>query len=196
MAITTDSLKRSFRENPVRILMGGLAVLVIGCSLFVGIRASAARAEFSGRMDPWRTTANQLATVQQQFRGPSSAEAAAFASEGARMGMLGVSPAARVELLRSIGQMVEDAGLSRVRVSPAPSDTAFLPERRIGDRILASAPYVVSVDFAGSFAGAVQFVSNLPPSVSVSQLKAIRRGGVATYQVILSVYQLDVEAPG
>jgi hypothetical protein len=197
MASSTGSIGRWSRDNPTQTLAAAVAMLVIGLSLWVGIQARRASRELTSRKAVWQQASNQLATVQQQFRVPSSMESAALISESSRMGALGVSPADQLTLIESIGSLAEACGLARVRVNSAPvTDTLFAPPRSIGSQNLKPASYAVTLEFTGSFAGLVQFVSSLPPSVSVSRIGAGRGSGSTAYHLVLSVYELDANSSG
>jgi len=191
MSTFSDSLRRWRTERPNQLLAVGVGLFVLVAAGAVGLRARSASAELSERATAWQQTANQLATLQQQFRVPSSSESSRLIAESARMGALGVPPSERVSLLEFLTRLADAAKLSEVRVNVrAGTDSAFIPPRSIGTGPVNPAAYSVTVDFTGSFAGLVQFVSNLPPSVSVSRLGAARSLGHTAYHVGLSVYEL------
>jgi hypothetical protein len=191
MASLTESLARWRREHPNQLPALGLGLFVLAASLWVGIQARSASAALILKQTGWQQTANQIAAVQQQFRVPSSFESAALIAESARMGALGVPPSERVALMEYIARLAESSALSEVRVNfRAGMDSAFIPPRLIGTQPFSPATYSLTLDFTGSFAGLVQFVSNLPPSVSVSRLGAARNGERTVYHIVLSVYEL------
>jgi hypothetical protein len=181
------------RSNPNQLLAVGLSVAVIAGSVWIGAKAKAAAAELSAKRAAWEQTSNQLATVQQQFRVPTATESAALLAESSRMGALGVPSEEKFNLVEAVGRLAEAAALRSIRVNAMEApDSLFLPERSLPGSRIKSADYVLVVEFAGSFAGAVQFVSSLPPSVLVARMNAGQRGGMAAYSMILSVYELDV----
>lgn len=181
------------RSNPNQLLAVGLSVAVIAGSVWIGAKAKTAAAELSAKRAAWEQTSNQLATVQQQFRVPTATESAALLAESSRMGALGVPPEEKFNLVEAVGRLAEAAALRSIRVNAMEApDSLFLPERSLPGSRIKSADYVLVVEFAGSFAGAVQFVSSLPPSVLVARMNAGQRGGMAAYSMILSVYELDV----
>jgi hypothetical protein len=184
------------RTNPNQVIAMALATLVIGASAWVGIKARGVSSQLADKRLGWEQSANQLATVRQQFRAPTSTESAALIAESSQMGSLGVAPADKISLVDMVGRLAEACALTGVRVnSVAPSDSAFIPERDISGTRIAPADYALVVEFAGSFANAQKFVSSLPPSVSLYRLSAGRREVGASYRLILSVYQLDAN-PG
>jgi hypothetical protein len=90
-----------------------------------------------------------------------------------------------------IARLAEASSLVEVRVnSQSGADSAFIPPRVIVADPISPAAYTLTLDFTGSFAGLVQFVSTLPPSVSVSRLGAARNGERVLYHIVLSVYEL------
>lgn len=181
------------RSNPNQLLAVGLSVAVIAGSVWIGAKAKTAAAELSAKRAAWEQTSNQLATVQQQFRVPTATESAALLAESSRMGALGVPPEEKFNLVEAVGRLAEAAALRSIRVNAMEApDSLFLPERSLPGSRVKSADYVLVVEFAGSFAGAVQFVSSLPPSVLVARMNAGQRGGMGAYSMILSVYELDV----
>lgn len=178
-------------EHPNQHPAIGLAALILAASIWVGLRSRAVAGELAGKRQTWQGTADQLATVRQQFRVPSSSESAALLAESARLGALGVPPSERVSLMELVARLADASGLADVQVNfrSAP-DSAFVPPRSIGSSSLSPAPYTIAVDFTGSFQGVVQFVSNLPPSVSVSRVSAGRRPDRPAYHILLAVYEL------
>ena len=111
------------------------------------------------------------------------------------MGALGVPAAEKLNLVDMLGRLAEACSLRSVRVnSVAPSDSTYVPDRKVGGRRINPADYALAVEFAGGFADAQKFVSSLPPSVSLSRMSATRREGSTQYQLILSVYQLEASS--
>lgn len=191
MATFAESFARWRRDRPNQLSAIVVGVFIATASIWVGIRARTATAALSRRGAAWEQTAGQLATLQQQFLVPSSLESAALIAESARIGALGVPTADRVSLMEYLASLADASALSDVRVNfKAGTDSAFIPPRSIGGVAISPAAYSVTLDFTGSFAGLVQFVSSLPPSVSMSRLGAARSGGRATYHIVLSVYEL------
>lgn len=197
MAPTRESLRRWHRDNPNRALAMGVALFVIGLSLWVGFKTRRATAELASKGSAWQATSNQLATARQQFRVPTSTESAALIAESAQLGALGVPGSEELTLVESVGRLAEACSLTRVRAnSSVVPDSSFTPQRSIGAQRIEPADYAVTLEFAGSFAGVVQFVSNLPPSVSLSRISAARNGAVTVYHVVLSVYALNASNAG
>jgi hypothetical protein len=196
MPSLNDTLRGWIRDNPIRLLSIGVAVLVIGVSLWVGIQARQATKELAQKRAAWKRMSEDLADIRQQFRVPSSTEAAALIAESRQMAALGVPKTDRLALLESIGRLAEACSLLQVRVSATPTDSLIIPPRAIGAQTIGPAGYAVTLEFAGSFAGVVQFVSSLPPSVSVSLLRGARQGAATLYHVVLSVYELDANNAG
>jgi hypothetical protein len=186
-----QTFSRWRREQPNQLFVIGLAMVVLAGSLWVGIRFRAASARLTAKRPAWQAVADQLATVQQQFRAPTPKETASLLAESGRVNALGVPASDRVSLMEAVSRIADEAGLADVRVSfRQGADSAFVRPRIVGTATLSPAPYSVVVDCAGGFAGVVQFVSNLPPSVSVSRLGASRQGNRAAYHILLSVYEL------
>jgi hypothetical protein len=191
MAPLTESVRRWQRERPNHLLAVALGLFVIAASIWVGLQAKSVAASVSQKGAAWQQTASQLAALQQQFRTPSSFESAALITESARAGALGVPASDRVSLMEYVARLADASALSEVRVNfKAGMDSAFIPPRLIGADPISPATYSVTVDFTGSFVGLVQFVSSLPPSVSISRLGASRNGRHTAYHVVLSVYEL------
>lgn len=184
------------RSNPNQPITMAVAALVIGLSVWIGLKARTSTNDLAAKRVAWEQTASQLATVQQQFRVPSSTEASALLSEAARMGTLGVPEGEKLDIIDMLGRLAEASGLTRVRVtSAAASDSAVLAEREVLGTRISNADYALNVEFTGSFADAQKFVSSLPPSVSLSRLTAARDDRGTQYHLVLSVYQLDAK-PG
>jgi hypothetical protein len=192
---TLQSVSRWVRANPNQLLGIGVAALVLGMSGWMGTRARSVAADLSSKRSAWNATASQLATVQQQFRAPSSTESASLIAESSRMGALGVRPGDKLSLVDMMGRLAEACALTAIRVNTVPaSDSAFVVSRQLSGVPIKPADYALAVEFVGSFANAQKFVSSLPPSVSLWRLTATRRTGGALYQLVLSVYELDANS--
>jgi hypothetical protein len=190
-----QEFSRWLKSNPHELSVIGVALLVMALSGWTGFRSRGIAAELASKRSSWSGTAEQLATVQQQFRVPSSTENAVLMAESNRMGALGVPRADRLALVDMVGRLAEACALRSVRVNTSQaSDSAFVPDRQVGGTPIKSADYLVAVEFVGSFANAQKFVSSLPPSVTLSRLTATRRDGGANYRLVLSVYELDANS--
>ena len=186
---------RWVRSNPNQLLAIGVAVLVVGLAAWTGLRARRTAGDLASKRVAWEATANQVATVRQQFRAPTSTESAALLAEASRMGALAVPADDKLALADVVGRLAEACGLRSVRVtSVRASDSTFVPTREVAGSSIKPATYALAVEFAGSFASAQKFVSSLPPSVSLSRLTAARREGAVLYQLTLSVYELDANS--
>ena len=190
-----QQLSAWMRSNPNRLLGIGVAVLIMALATKVGLKARGVARDLSSRKAAWNLTASRLATVQQQFVVPTTTESSALIAESSQMGALGVPPAEKLTIVDMVGRLAEACALRAVRVnSVARSDSAFVPDRKVGTSRINPAGYALAVEFVGGFADAQKFVSSLPPSVSLSRMAATRREGGTQYQLILSVYQLDANS--
>lgn len=190
-----QQLSAWMRSNPNRLLGIGVAVLIMALATKVGLKARGVARDLSSRKAAWNLTASRLATVQQQFVVPTTTESSALIAESSQMGALGVPPAEKLTIVDMVGRLAEACALRSVRVnSVARSDSAFVPDRKVGTSRINPAEYALAVEFVGGFADAQKFVSSLPPSVSLSRMAATRREGGTQYQLILSVYQLDANS--
>jgi hypothetical protein len=191
MSSLGQELARWKREHPTRLLSLGGAIVVLAASGWVGAKSRAATLSLAAKQAAWRSSAEQLATVTQQFRTPSSSETASLLAESGRVTALGVQPADRVSLMELVARAADASMLTDVHVTFRTGiDSVLIAPRIIGGSTISPASYGIVIDCSGSFAGVVQFVSSLPPSVSVSRLSASRHGDRATYHVLLSVYEL------
>src|SRR3954469_17314880 len=91
------------KANPNLALALAVALLVIGLSGWIGMRARTATHNLVTSRGTWETTAAQLATVQQQFRVPSTTEASALVAEASRMSALGVPSDEKLSLVDMLG---------------------------------------------------------------------------------------------
>ena len=194
MAATLAQFNSWHRSNPGVLVRVGMALLIGGAAAWVGWQARTATNLLNLKRQAWASAAGQIATVRQQFQVPSAQEAAAVIAESAQSGSLGVPNGERLTLVDAVGRLAEACGLANVRVTPTKgTDSVYVPARMIGSKALPAADYVIDLRANGSFAGLVQLVSTLPPSVTVSRLRAFRQGQTAAYELLLSVYRLDVE---
>ena len=190
-----NSASQWARVNSSHLIAAGVAILVAGAAAFVGLQARTAAGELAARRVAWEQVASQLATVQQQFRIPTSMESASLLAEASRMGALGVPVGEKLAIIDLVGNLAEASSLASVRVTAmAATDSAAFVERQVGGTRIGRADYALSVEFVGSFANAQKFVSSLPPSVSLARMSASRREGGAQYHLVLSVYQLDAQS--
>jgi hypothetical protein len=172
-----------------------VALLVVGLSGWIGTRARATAKSLGMTRQAWESTAAQLATVQQQFRLPTSRESAELVAEANRMSALGVPAEEKLGLVDMLGHLAEALALSAVRVSVVSvPDSAVIPARQVVGSAIKPASYAIAVEFVGRFADAQKFVSSLPPSVSLSRFSASRRDGGALYRLVLSVYEIDANS--
>jgi hypothetical protein len=191
MAPISPGLVRWRREQPNQLFVLIVAIAVLTGSMWVGGKSRVAAERLAAKRPAWQKAADDVAILRQQFRLPSSKETAALVAESGHLTALGVTSSERVSLMELVARIADDARLSNVHVSfKAGTDSSFVPARAIGASTLNTASYSIVVDFSGSFAGVVQFVSNLPPSVSVSRLSASRQDNRAAYHILLSVYEL------
>jgi hypothetical protein len=191
MAPISQGLVRWRREQPNQLFVLIVAIAVLAGSMWVGGKSRVAAERLAAKRPAWQKAADDVAILRQQFRLPSSKETAALVAESGHLTALGVTSSERVSLMELVARIADDARLSNVHVSfKAGTDSSFVPARAIGASTLNTASYSIVVDFSGSFAGVVQFVSNLPPSVSVSRLNASRQDNRAAYHILLSVYEL------
>lgn len=190
--MATNPLARWQRERPDQLLLLVISAFTLVVSIWLGWQASMARKRLASSAASWRRTADQLATVRQQFHLPSSSESADLLRESASLGVLGVVPTERVSLMELVTKEADASALQDVRVNfrPAIGDSVYLPPRNVGRSPISAAGYSLSVEFTGSFAGLLKFVSSLPPSVSVSRIGASRRANGAAYHVLLGVYEV------
>ena len=197
MSSFLDSARKWRRESPNQLWAGAVGVILAGVSIWVGLQARSVRTRLASKNAEWQQAAVSLATVQQQFKAPDSKESATLAGEAAHLGALGVPPSERVSLMEYLARLAEESSLADVRVNIRQgTDSVFIPSRAIGAEPITPAAYSVLLDFTGSFAGVVQFVSTLPPSVAVSRLEAAGSGGHPAYHVVLSVYELPDGSTG
>jgi hypothetical protein len=193
MAFNVAELRRKVAGRAIPLAAVGLAIAISGTSLLLGRQASAKAAALDGDHRRLTNTVKLIGDWRSSFRAPTDSESRALLSEVPRAGDLGIPAGRRFVVLETMTQAAEDAGLRDIEVNvgdPDP-DSAFVPPReKVGQTQLDLASYVVSIDFTGSFASLLKFVSNTPPSL------VIRRLGVATgddgvrYKVIFSVYEI------
>lgn len=196
MASLSD-LRTRLRLAPEQTTLIALAIVVIGAATWLGLSARRAAADVATTGLAWRRMDAQLSAMRQQFRPPTATESALLSTESAKIGALGVPAGEQLGVMDAVGRLAESYGLDRVRVTVVRSqDSAFVERRVVAGQSIERAKYALSVEFRGSFDNAVKFVSSLPPAVSISRLAAGRREGGTTYQLILSVYELNGDTGG
>lgn len=173
-----------------------VAVIVIIAALLVGVHVRATAAEVEARQAAWQQADSAVAVVQSRFQAPTPRESSALLAESSRLSALGVADGEQLNVMGAIDRLAGEAALLNVRVSSVPvSGSVHQPPRRVAGVTIKPAGYEIAVEFEGSFAHAMRFVSSLPSSVAMNRLTASRRPGPPAYQVFLSVYQLDAR-PG
>src|SRR2546423_7875893 len=159
MAPLSQSFSRWRREHPNQLFAVLLPIAVVAGSIWVGAKARAATSRLTVKRPAWQSSADELATIRQQFRLPTSGETAALLAESGHVATLGVPPSERVSLMELVARVADDAKLSDVHVSfKAGTDSAYVAPRTIGASTLSAAPYSIVVDVSGGFASLVEFV--------------------------------------
>ena len=101
-----------------------------------------------------------------------------------------VSRDTRVALAEHVASRAEQVGLSDVRVRFAPPDSSAAPARPdLFSATVAVADYAIYIDCAGSFASVLSLVNQLPPSVALQRLTAVRDKTGAHFRLILAVFE-------
>jgi hypothetical protein len=96
----------------------------------------------------------------------------------------------RVSLVGNLASRAELVGLSGVRVSFAAPDSAAAPAQpELFATAVAIADYGVSIDCGGSFAQLLSFVNQLPPSVALQRITAVRDKAGSHFHVMLAVFE-------
>ena len=113
--MSTASLAAWSKSKPNQLISIVVGIVLIGAAAWVGLKARSAAGLIRDRRPAWEQTAYQLATVQQQFRVPSSTESAALLAEATRMGALAVPKGDKLNLVDIVGRLAEASSLSDVQ---------------------------------------------------------------------------------
>ena len=96
----------------------------------------------------------------------------------------------RVSLAERLAARAERVGLSDVRVRFAAPDTSAAPAKpTLFSATVAVADYAISVDCAGSFAAVLSLVNDLPPSVALQRITAVREKAGSHFRLTLAVFE-------
>jgi len=96
----------------------------------------------------------------------------------------------RVSLAQQVASSAESAGLTGVRVMFATPDSAAPPVRpELFSATVAVADYTIVIEGAGSFAAVLSLVNELPASVALERLIAVRDKSGSHYRLTLAVFE-------
>jgi hypothetical protein len=186
MAFSTANLKAIIARHRLHSEVVGVSALAILAAFVVGTAARRQAAPLMAERDRLRAQEQEIASFRAAFQPASEAE---WVSRIPDTLSLSIEPDSRIGLMQSIALRGENAGLHDVRVrlagpdsaAPAPTD---LPS---GAQVAA---YTLALDGVGGFGSLVSFVKQLPLSVALQRVSAVRgAGGTVQYHVVLAVYE-------
>ncbi|HEY4217835.1 MAG TPA: hypothetical protein VGM67_11905 [Gemmatimonadaceae bacterium] len=103
---------------------------------------------------------------------------------------ISVPRANRVSLAGDLASRAEQVGLRNVRVNFAPPDSSAAPEHpEFFGAPVSVADYGVAVECGGSFAAVLSFVDQLPSSVALQRITAVRDKAGSHFLVMLAVFE-------
>jgi hypothetical protein len=188
MAMTMTDLK-SFSTR-YRVHAEAIGVALFAFVVFAGLGIAARR-----KLAPARTDEAAAAAVD----GEISSFRAAFKAAPTSPDVMATLPDSfaidvprddRVSLAGNLASRAELVGLSDVRVKFALPDSSAAPDHPdLFSTTVAVADYSVSIECAGSFASVLSLVNQLPPSVALQRITAVRDKTGSHFRLMLAVFE-------
>jgi len=166
-----------------------IAVAAFACVAFAALGLAAKR-----KLAPARAEHASVSMVESEvssFRSafkpaPAGQEIPTLADSFA----VAVSRDERMSLAGDLASRAESAGLRSVRVNFASPDSAAAPEAPdFFAGTVSVADYGIAIDCGGSFAGVLSFVNQLPASVALQRITAVRDKDGSHFHVMLAVFE-------
>lgn len=173
-----------------RVHAEAIGVALFACAAFAALGVAAKR-----KLAPVRADQVSVSMVESEVSSFRSAFRAAPAGQDVPAALpdsfaVSVVRDDRVSLAGDLSARAEAAGLKDVRVNFAPPDSAAAPSHPdFFATPVAVADYGVAVECGGSFAAVLSFVNQLPPSVALQRITAVRDKAGSHYHVMLAVFE-------
>ncbi len=175
------------RRWDLTVLVAGLFVLAV--SGWVVLRAVARLSSERAEVAQLRSEADRLLQLRSSFVPPTRAESLAWEAADVDARALGVDPAERLALARTIARLAENAGLRGVQAQFIASDTLGVEPRTAAAGIsYQPAAFGLRLVARGSYDDLQRLISRLPPSVTVRAMSAARTVGPPEYRLVLGVF--------
>lgn len=172
MAMTIDDIKALVGRHRTQSEAIGVAVLAILASLIVGTAAKRAAAPSVAERTRLRVVGQEIADFRRAFQTSTPEQDAIRLPDSLSVT---VDHDARLSVAQRMAQRAEGSGMRDVRVRFATADSAALPPiPEIAGGAAQPAPYAITLDATGGFAAVLSFVKQLPPSVTLQRLSAVR----------------------
>jgi hypothetical protein len=166
-----------------------MAVAAIACVVFTGLGLAAKRKLAPARADQASVSmvAGEVSSFQSAFKAAPPGQDVPTLPDSFAVAVARVD---RVSLAGDLASRAESAGLRSVRVNFAPPDSAAAPDHPdfFADPV-SVADYGIAIDCGGSFAGVLSFVNQLPPSVALQRITAVRDKAGSHFHVMLAVFE-------
>ncbi len=188
MAVTMADVRAAMRQHRLRSEVLGVALLAL--FVFVGLGLAARR-----RLLPIRTDISTLRVVETEISTFRSAFQPLTPQEDADARLpddlqVGVAHDLRVSLAEQLASGAERRGLSGVRVRFAGPDSAAPPAKPdMTNRAVALADYSLALECSGSFGAVLSLINQLPPSIALQRLVAIRTKSGTQYSLTFAVFE-------
>ena len=187
MPLTTADV-RAFATR-YRVHAECIAVAAFACVSFVALGVAAKR-----KLMPARAEQASVSMVESEV----SSFRSAFRPAAAGVDVptlpdsfaIAVSRDERMSLAGELAARAEAAGLRSVRVNFAAPDSSAAPEHPdFFAQQVSVADYGIAIDCAGSFAAVLSFVNQLPSTVAVQRITAVRDKAGSHFHVMLAVFE-------
>lgn len=189
MTLTFASVRSTARRYRVQAMGVGTALFAIVPAMLLGVGARHRVAALRTEQRRLESDSAEIANFRSHFRAaPGEQELRGLPDTLA----IAVSRDMRVSLAETIASRAEHLGLRDVRVrfsSPDSASPPARPELTSKDAAIAVADYDLSIDCGGDYAAVLSLIGQLPTSVALQRLIAVRgvRGG--EYHLSLAVFE-------
>lgn len=173
--------------EPIR--LGGITALVLAMSVWTTCSARDVTAKARTGIGEAVAVRDAATRIAQQFVPATTAETDEWARTTAEVAEFGTVDALKVSLAQTVSRIGEVAGLTSVRASFVPADSAGSVEpRNMGELTFGPASFGLRLEGNGSIGEVARVILRLPPATEITSLTLGGDGDLkATFQ--LAVYQ-------
>lgn len=185
-----DEVGAYLRKNQQSARMVGVTVLVVAMSAWTSCSARKITNEAEADIIEAVTIRETATRFAQQFIPASTGETDEWGRTTQEAAEFGAPEALKVSLAQTVSRIAEVAGMSTVKASFTPSDSAGLAETRsMGDLTFQPATFGLRLEANGNVSAVSRVILRLPPATEITSLSLA--GNLdqlkATFQ--LAVYQ-------
>lgn len=176
---------RAFIEAATAVGAGAVVLFLVGAALH---RRAGTLADERARLERVAAIANEWRST---FQPPSESEQLAWRRADRELGALGLEQPAPLELIRLVSARAEEVGIADARVRVAEAGDVALPDRSADTLIIATADFVLRVQYTGGVDPTLAFLSVLPAALEPYSITMETTDGTVRTALVLAVYLVE-----